>query len=278
MQHQQNESVSQTFDGFENDNLRISSHGIETLVSNYFNKHIGKFIKQLDNLYQQLNQFQNKMNDIEMSVIMLYLRDDVVEKMKSRIKSLETMTVEKIRKEKEKAKQANEFIHKRLKEQNNQIETNTTNILIQHLMIEDIFENTQTLSNENKELRELIEEEMTTEYLTLYEKQISFLNKSRDIVVNERNTTSMSDTEKDEEGNKFGGYVNEKIDKVGNTFNDYINDCKSFLFSLESKGRIEGMMKFYIKQQEYAFGSQSHDCLFVFGFGDICVCKENYKT
>ncbi|BFU25907.1 trichohyalin, putative [Entamoeba histolytica] len=81
----------------------------------------------------------------------------------------------------------------------------------------------------------------------------------------------------DECGNKFGGYVNEKIDKV----DYYINDSQSFVFSLESNGRIEGMKKFDIKESEYAFGlyNKSDDCLFVFGNGDdICVCKENNKT
>ncbi|BFU20582.1 TLD, putative [Entamoeba histolytica] len=80
----------------------------------------------------------------------------------------------------------------------------------------------------------------------------------------------------DEEGNKFGGYVDSKIDKVG-----WINDSQSFVFSLESKGRIEGMKKFDIKTPEGAFClfNQSHDCLFIFGFGhDIFVFKENYKT
>ncbi|BFU20522.1 trichohyalin, putative [Entamoeba histolytica] len=39
----------------------------------------------------------------------------------------------------------------------------------------------------------------------------------------------------DSKGNQFGGYVNSKIDKV-----DYfINDSKSFVFSLESNGRNE---------------------------------------
>ncbi|BFU21936.1 trichohyalin, putative [Entamoeba histolytica] len=83
----------------------------------------------------------------------------------------------------------------------------------------------------------------------------------------------------DSEGNKFGGYVNEKIDKV----ESYINDSKSFLFSLESNGRIKGMKKFDIKYPEYAFilHNQSDDCLFAFGFGyfcDIRVYKENNKT
>ncbi|BFU23715.1 predicted protein [Entamoeba histolytica] len=81
----------------------------------------------------------------------------------------------------------------------------------------------------------------------------------------------------DEEGNKFGGYVNSKINKV----QYYINDSKSFVFSLESNGRIEGMMKFDIKQPQYAFylNSQTDNCLFSFGyFCDIHVYKENYKT
>ncbi|BFU23421.1 predicted protein [Entamoeba histolytica] len=78
----------------------------------------------------------------------------------------------------------------------------------------------------------------------------------------------------DEEGNKFGGYVNSKIDKVG-----WINDSKSFVFSLKSNGRMKGMMKFDIKEPQHAFClyNQSHKCLFEFG-GDILVCKENYKT
>ncbi|BFU21552.1 trichohyalin, putative [Entamoeba histolytica] len=77
----------------------------------------------------------------------------------------------------------------------------------------------------------------------------------------------------DEDGNKFGGYVNSKVDKV----DDYTNDSKSFVFSLESNGR---MMKFDIKHPEYAFTlfNQSHNRLFSFGYGDIDVYKENYKT
>ncbi|BFU18508.1 trichohyalin, putative [Entamoeba histolytica] len=80
----------------------------------------------------------------------------------------------------------------------------------------------------------------------------------------------------DEEGNKFGGYVNSKIDKI----NDYINDSKSFVFSLESKGRMKGMKKFDIKLPEYAFYlyNQSNNDLFAFGLDDIEVYKENNKT
>ncbi|GAB1218781.1 hypothetical protein ENUP19_0003G0069 [Entamoeba nuttalli] len=81
----------------------------------------------------------------------------------------------------------------------------------------------------------------------------------------------------DEEGNKFGGYVNEKIDKD----DGWINDPKSFVFSLESKGRIEGMMKFDVKRPQRAFKiyNKSHNCLFSFGYGgDIRVFKENDKT
>ncbi|BFU22652.1 trichohyalin, putative [Entamoeba histolytica] len=81
----------------------------------------------------------------------------------------------------------------------------------------------------------------------------------------------------DEEGNKFGGYVNSKIYKI----DEWTNDSKSFLFSLESKGRMKRMKKFDIKQSQYAFClyNQYDDCLFKFGFGnDIFVYKENDKT
>ncbi|BFU23072.1 trichohyalin, putative [Entamoeba histolytica] len=80
----------------------------------------------------------------------------------------------------------------------------------------------------------------------------------------------------DSRRNKFGGYVNEKIDKV----NGDINDSYSFVFSLKSKGRMKGMMKFDIKEPKYAFClyNQSDNRLFEFGCGDICVYKESYKT
>ncbi|GAB1224869.1 hypothetical protein ENUP19_0223G0022 [Entamoeba nuttalli] len=81
----------------------------------------------------------------------------------------------------------------------------------------------------------------------------------------------------DTEGNKFGGYVNSKIDKD----EWYINDSQSFVFSLESNGRMKGMTKFDIKEPEYAFYlyNQSNNYLFSFGYRhDICVYKENIKT
>ncbi|BFU22935.1 predicted protein [Entamoeba histolytica] len=85
----------------------------------------------------------------------------------------------------------------------------------------------------------------------------------------------------DEEENKFGGYVNSKIDKV----DEWINDSQSFVFSLDSNGRMEGMKKFDIKEPGHAFWlcNQSYDILFGFGgdgkyLKDIVVYKENTKT
>ncbi|BFU21855.1 trichohyalin, putative [Entamoeba histolytica] len=80
----------------------------------------------------------------------------------------------------------------------------------------------------------------------------------------------------DEEGNKFGGYVSEKIDKI----DEWLYDSHSFVFSLESKGRLERMMKFDIKEPRNAFClfNQTTNCLFAFGGNDIFVRKENYKT
>ncbi|BFU21899.1 trichohyalin, putative [Entamoeba histolytica] len=79
----------------------------------------------------------------------------------------------------------------------------------------------------------------------------------------------------DSKGNKFGGYVNSKIDK-----DEWISDSKSFVFSLESNERNEGMKKFDIKDTKRAFWlcNQSHDCLFEFGWRDICIYKASYKT
>ncbi|BFU23980.1 TLD, putative [Entamoeba histolytica] len=79
----------------------------------------------------------------------------------------------------------------------------------------------------------------------------------------------------DEDGNKFGGYVNSKIGT-----GEWIYDSKSFVFSLETKERMKGMKKFDIKQPQDAFClyNQSHDILFMFGLGDIRVYKENDKT
>ncbi|BFU25482.1 trichohyalin, putative [Entamoeba histolytica] len=80
----------------------------------------------------------------------------------------------------------------------------------------------------------------------------------------------------DTKGNKFGGYVNSKIDKV----DDYIYDSKSFVFSLESNERNGKMMKFDIKQTQSAFSlfSQSDIHLFAFGLDDILVYKESIKA
>ncbi|BFU23990.1 TLD, putative [Entamoeba histolytica] len=66
-----------------------------------------------------------------------------------------------------------------------------------------------------------------------------------------------------ENGNKFGGYVNEKIDKV----DDDIYDSKQFVFSLNSNGIMKRVKKFDIKQQQHAFYlyNQSSDCLFALG-------------
>ncbi|BFU25565.1 predicted protein [Entamoeba histolytica] len=102
------------------------------------------------------------------------------------------------------------------------------------------------------------------EYTSVFDQKI--MNKENIIIIIE-----------DEDGNKFGGYVNSKVDKV----DSWIYDSKSFVFSLESNGRIEGMKKFdIIKDQQHAFWlcSQSSDRLFKFESYDIYLYKENNKT
>ena len=52
----------------------------------------------------------------------------------------------------------------------------------------------------------------------------------------------------DTDGNRFGGYVNAIIDKIRGDENKQFNyDPQSFLFSLNSNGRLPGMMKFESK-------------------------------
>ncbi|EMS12192.1 hypothetical protein KM1_058620 [Entamoeba histolytica HM-3:IMSS] len=66
-----------------------------------------------------------------------------------------------------------------------------------------------------------------------------------------------------------------KLIKLGG----FINDPNSFVFSLESNGKLKGMMKFNIKESKHAFKiyNQLDNCLFSFGLGDIDVYKENNK-
>ena len=74
------------------------------------------------------------------------------------------------------------------------------------------------------------------EYISTFHSKI--LNKNQLIFIVE-----------DTEGNKFGGYIDAKIDK----YYDSITDSKSFVFSLESNGRLDSMRKFNIIYPQYAF-------------------------
>ena len=80
-------------------------------------------------------------------------------------------------------------------------------------------------------------------------------------------------------GNTFGGFVKSKIEKEGS----WISDKNAFLFSLRSNGRIDGMMKFEIKEPKYAFYlyENSQDRFFGFGYGvshAITIFKANRKS
>ena len=84
----------------------------------------------------------------------------------------------------------------------------------------------------------------------------------------------------DEEINKFGGYLNVKIDKFG----DFINDPNAFIFSLQSNRRINGMKKYpKIRNDSNSFivwnNTNTGGGLFGFGKGkDICVYQGNRKS
>ena len=81
----------------------------------------------------------------------------------------------------------------------------------------------------------------------------------------------------DTEGNKFGGYIDATIDKTGNgSVHNFITDSKSFVFSLESNGRLNDMKKFDIIKPENAFYlfDESNLDLFGIGDGDIVIFKK----
>ena len=82
----------------------------------------------------------------------------------------------------------------------------------------------------------------------------------------------------DTNNNKFGGYVNAKIEK----YNCCHQDKNAFLFSLKSNGRLNGMMKFEIQEQSaqsaFWLGKKNDSPLFYFGGGVIYLYKESAKT
>ena len=81
----------------------------------------------------------------------------------------------------------------------------------------------------------------------------------------------------DTEGNKFGGYIDAIINKIFEKPDwKRITDPKSFVFSLESNGRLKGMKKFDIKEPRYAFYlfNKSLPGLFSIGDDDIIIYKK----
>ena len=81
----------------------------------------------------------------------------------------------------------------------------------------------------------------------------------------------------DTEGNKFGGYIDSTIDTIYDGHDrTRITDSKSFIFSLESNGRLNNMKKFNVKEPEYAFClfDKSDNCLFTIGYLDIIIYKK----
>ena len=74
-------------------------------------------------------------------------------------------------------------------------------------------------------------------------------------------------------GNKFGGFISQKINKP----NTWINDSKAFLFNLQSNNRLNEMKRFDIKNPENAFHLYdiSNELLVDFGSTDLRIYKSN---
>ena len=93
------------------------------------------------------------------------------------------------------------------------------------------------------------------------------------------NKSNLAFIVEDEQNNKFGYYLSTQIQS--NKYNSWIStDNNTFLFSLKSNGRLNGMMKFEIKDTNkgYAVYQISHEYLIGLGaeFG-IVLYKENSK-
>ena len=74
----------------------------------------------------------------------------------------------------------------------------------------------------------------------------------------------------DNDGNKFGEYLHEKVTSSGG-----LTDSNAFLFSLKSNGRIkEGMLKFEITSPSCAFYLWNDNGLFSFGNTDTEIKKQ----
>ncbi|EDR28973.1 hypothetical protein EDI_064530 [Entamoeba dispar SAW760] len=197
-----------------------------------------------------MEEHELRICDLETKLEMVLTKNKTIQEISKVIHGSE----EDIHEELRRIKEENERTSKELKDHEIEIDNNALDIEVQGYLIEKIMKKMDNNTTNKEIVKEMIQEEFKKKYL----------QKRKDEI------------EKNSDGNKFGGYVNAKIDK----FDDYINDSKSFLFSIESKGRIQGMNKFDIKQPQYAFyvGKQSDDYLFEFGVGDIRVYKENNKT
>ena len=84
---------------------------------------------------------------------------------------------------------------------------------------------------------------------------------------------------RDENNNKFGGFISIKIDGM----NKWIRDNNSFVFSLKSNNRIKGMKKFNKNMDDncsfWLSSTTYNGILFAFGSGhDICVYIKNLQN
>ena len=170
----------------------------------------------------------------------------------------------------------NEIENKLNEFQNNQNELNKNNVKKNEFNDLSVAYQTNLSWNEMKQLEEWTSLKCAE---VLFDSDKDDWNPHK--ILNERiiNKKQLLFVIEDEENNKFGGYLNETIDKIG--YNKYITDSKAFLFSLQSNGRIKGMMKFEIKDSSHAFvlSNDGYSPLFWFGYGeDLKIYRKQYKT
>ena len=82
----------------------------------------------------------------------------------------------------------------------------------------------------------------------------------------------------DEDGEKFGYYLNTEVKNKYNKKRFTETDDKSFEFNLESKGRLDKMMKFPIKNNKYGYSLNEKSNERLIDLGNIVLYKENKRN
>ena len=246
--------------------------------------------------YLNIREFWNKKRDETIDQRNRRECEEMLEEIKEEKKCIDEMTKHMIQKEKElsdlieKAK-VNDIKHEhnQMKSSLKSLESTILNISNKQNEISNEFVKRNELNNFMTISHAIISQEERVQLEQWTNKRIGEMifdshkdDWSDNRTLNERvlNRNQLVFMIEDENNNKFGGYINEKIDKTGWSWESNISDPNAFLFSLKSNGRINGMMKFEIHHSSKTFMlSDRSNWLFCFGGGeDLEIWNQSQKA